>query len=146
MTPLVDVAFLLLTFFMFATTMSQPQVMQIQVPPQDGDVEVTKLLTVLVRGDGRLFYRDGTDEPVATNLSEIERIASHRILAEGNALVTALRAEPTASYGTVVAVLDRLNAVETQMEHEFARRAERRERRFTIAPIGDEERQLINDR
>jgi len=33
MTPLVDVAFLLLTFFMYTTTMSRPQTMEINLPP-----------------------------------------------------------------------------------------------------------------
>lgn len=39
MTPLVDITFLLLTFFMFTTTMATPQVMEMSVPPEQ-DVEV----------------------------------------------------------------------------------------------------------
>ena len=39
MTPLVDVAFLLLTFFMYTTSMSRPQTMEINLPP-DKDVKV----------------------------------------------------------------------------------------------------------
>ncbi|MCU0412291.1 MAG: biopolymer transporter ExbD [Bacteroidetes bacterium] len=35
MTPLVDVAFLLLTFFMLTTTFSLPQVLEINLPPID---------------------------------------------------------------------------------------------------------------
>jgi biopolymer transport protein ExbD len=33
MTPLVDIAFLLLTFFMFSTSMSRPQTMELNLPP-----------------------------------------------------------------------------------------------------------------
>jgi biopolymer transport protein ExbD len=39
MTPLVDVAFLLLTFFMYTTSMSRPQTMEINLPP-DKNVKV----------------------------------------------------------------------------------------------------------
>jgi len=35
MTPMVDVAFLLLTFFMLTTTMNKPQTMEINLPPAD---------------------------------------------------------------------------------------------------------------
>ena len=51
MTPLVDVAFLLLTFFMYTTSMSRPQTMEINLPP-DKNVKVeiaeSNLMTVRV--------------------------------------------------------------------------------------------------
>jgi biopolymer transport protein ExbD len=37
MTPLVDVAFLLLTFFMFTTSMSRPQTMEINLARRQGE-------------------------------------------------------------------------------------------------------------
>src|SRR2546422_2952419 len=40
MTPMVDVAFLLLTFFMLTTTMNRPQTMEINLPPSNTTVEV----------------------------------------------------------------------------------------------------------
>ena len=56
MTPLVDVAFLLLTFFMFTTSMSRPQTMEINLPP-DKDVKVeiaeSNLLTLRIKRQGR---------------------------------------------------------------------------------------------
>jgi len=58
MTPLVDVAFLLLTFFMFTTSMSRPQTMEINLPPQDVKVEVgeSNLLTIRVNQKGDVFW------------------------------------------------------------------------------------------
>ena len=47
MTPMVDVAFLLLTFFMLTTTFNTPQVMEISLPPDSKvSVEVAPLLIV----------------------------------------------------------------------------------------------------
>ncbi len=73
MTPLVDLAFLLLTFFMFATTMAQPQIMEMSVPPNLDvpiDVAQSKLMTVYVRKDGKLFYNTGLDPRMQALKSE----------------------------------------------------------------------------
>ena len=81
MTPLVDVAFLLLTFFMFTTTMMRPQTMEINLPP-DKEVKVemaeSNLLTLRINDKGRhlLEYRDriaqeaGCDDDLRTFLKE----------------------------------------------------------------------------
>jgi biopolymer transport protein ExbD len=42
MNPMVDLAFLLLTFFMLATTFSKPQAMEILVPAKAKDTEEIK--------------------------------------------------------------------------------------------------------
>lgn len=66
MTPMVDLAFLLLTFFMLTATFNKPQVMEINMPvpptgPQDLGTPVPKELTttILIGKDNRLFYYDG---------------------------------------------------------------------------------------
>ena len=62
MTPLVDIAFLLLTFFMFTTTMVTPQIMEMSVPPDvENQVEVkqSELFTILIRKDDSVFYYQG---------------------------------------------------------------------------------------
>ena len=59
MTPLVDIAFLLLTFFMLTTTMVTPQVMEMSIPPDiDVDIHVAEsdLYTLFIRKDGKLFW------------------------------------------------------------------------------------------
>lgn len=38
-TPMVDMNMLLITFFMFCTTLSKPQTMEIAMPPKDKDIE-----------------------------------------------------------------------------------------------------------
>ena len=66
MTPLVDVAFLLLTFFMLTTSMSRPQTMEINLPP-DTNVKVeiaeSNLLTIRVNDKGDIFWNTGIEKP-----------------------------------------------------------------------------------
>src|SRR3954467_6820476 len=66
MTPMVDVAFLLLTFFMLTTTLLTPQVMEITMPP-DSKIPVqiaeSNLLTLRVRADQSVFWNMGTEAP-----------------------------------------------------------------------------------
>src|SRR5437763_8046404 len=61
MTPMVDVAFLLLIFFMVTTVFRTPKALEINLPPKDLDVKVPKSKTFLIRilADGRLYWQDG---------------------------------------------------------------------------------------
>src|SRR5829696_1723603 len=64
MTPMVDVAFLLLIFFMVTTVFRTPQALEINLPP-DKDIQIevmeSKVLTLRVLDDGRVYYKRGTD-------------------------------------------------------------------------------------
>src|SRR6185369_10650453 len=69
MTPMVDLAFLLLTFFMLTTTFSKPQAMQINMPvkpdkPEDQQkVAESTALTVILSEKDRIYYYFGIKEP-----------------------------------------------------------------------------------
>ncbi|WP_276134965.1 ExbD/TolR family protein [Polluticoccus soli] len=72
LTPMVDLGFLLITFFMYTTTMSKPKTMQINMPYKDENIkeeEQTKIknsvaLTVLLSKDHRVYYYEGIgDDP-----------------------------------------------------------------------------------
>jgi biopolymer transport protein ExbD len=62
MTPMVDMAFLLLTFFVMTTTLSKPKVMRLSMPAKQDvtkpleKVEVTNALTFLLTGDDKIYY------------------------------------------------------------------------------------------
>src|SRR5688572_2520354 len=74
MTPMVDVAFLLLTFFMLSTTLTQPQVMEINLPPESKvtvDVAASNLLTLRVNQDQAVFWNVGLDAPKRAQYSEV---------------------------------------------------------------------------
>ena len=57
MTPMVDVAFLLLTFFMLTTKFRPPETVQIDLPSSHAEQKVpeSNILTVSVSGDNRYY-------------------------------------------------------------------------------------------
>ena len=63
MTPMVDLFFLLVTFFMMTTTFAPSDLVQISTPHATSEVKLpeTNNGTIVVSSDGRVFYRtDGT--------------------------------------------------------------------------------------
>ena len=66
MTPMVDVAFLLLTFFMLTTSMNRPQTMEINLPPKDVDIDI--------KDDGTISITSASVEGSAIAVSIIEGI------------------------------------------------------------------------
>jgi biopolymer transport protein ExbD len=72
LTPMVDLGFLLITFFMFTTTLAKPKTMEINMPYKDEklrDEEKNKIkksvaLTVLLSKNHRIYYYEGIgDDP-----------------------------------------------------------------------------------
>jgi biopolymer transport protein ExbD len=68
-TPMVDLMFLLITFFMLATTFMKPQTMEIGMPSKDKvtDEEKTKIkasqaVTIILGKNNKVFYYEGTIE------------------------------------------------------------------------------------
>jgi biopolymer transport protein ExbD len=65
-TPMVDLGFLLITFFMLSTTMNKPQTMEISMPSNDKlteeeqtQVKESTAVTVLLGKDDKLYYYFG---------------------------------------------------------------------------------------
>src|SRR5215510_7677141 len=66
MTPMVDIAFLLLIFFMVTTVFRLPKAMELNLPDKDAKVDVAEsnVLMLYLYGDGKMVYRIGTDGPL----------------------------------------------------------------------------------
>lgn len=63
-TPMVDMMMLLLTFFMFCTTLSKPQIMDIAMPMPDDkdpkpDVKESKAITMILGAHNKVYYYTG---------------------------------------------------------------------------------------
>jgi len=66
-TPMVDLAFLLITFFMLATTFSKPQTMEIAMPSKEKvsveeqtKVKASRAVTIVLDKDNAVYYYEGT--------------------------------------------------------------------------------------
>jgi biopolymer transport protein ExbD len=64
LTPMVDLGFLLITFFIFTTTMSQPKMMHIFLPKDVKDVDKTPVkesavITLLLAKNNQVYYYEG---------------------------------------------------------------------------------------
>lgn len=76
LTAMVDLAFLLITFFMFTTTLSKPKVMQIALPsdkPVDNPPKVDDdvIMTVLLAPKNVILYYFGSPEKAAADPNAI---------------------------------------------------------------------------
>ncbi|GHV57358.1 biopolymer transporter ExbD [Bacteroidia bacterium] len=65
-TPMVDMNMLLITFFMFCTTLLKPQTMNLNMPTKDDvkdpdkqEVKASGAITFLLGGDNQLYYYEG---------------------------------------------------------------------------------------
>ena len=67
MTPMVDLAFLLLTFFMLTTTFGKPKTMEINMPVkpenEDNQTLVNNAVTILLSGDNKVYWYFGELKP-----------------------------------------------------------------------------------
>lgn len=73
LTPMVDLGFLLITFFIFTTTMSQATAMKLTLPkdvdnPEDQNkAKQSGVITVLLGKDNNVFYYEGELDNTASN-------------------------------------------------------------------------------
>jgi hypothetical protein len=88
MTPMVDLAFLLLTFFILTTTMSKPTTMQLTFPvdpkdKEDKPMKVPNAITmILTKGDVILYYRGELSD--STTFQKTDYKAVRKLLIETN--------------------------------------------------------------
>jgi len=144
MTPLVDITFLLLTFFMFTTTMATPQIMKMAVPPErEVDVQVmeSRLFTIMVDEIGRIMWHQAQDELQMTDIKELRKLSVERNLMPGmkNEVITNLKIAKDAPYGLVVKILDELNLAEVEITKELQKDVIPRERKFSLNLLNEDD-------
>lgn len=158
LTPLVDITFLLLTFFMFTTTMLKPQIMEMRIPPEmyaKVEVRASELLTLILTKDNKLYWYKGipdeNNKPQEIPFNKLRTLAIEKNLEPNvrNKLITVLKISPDANYATVIHTLDELNLAEIPITETISKELDaegnhaRRQRKFTIAPLTEEDLKLI---
>ncbi len=139
MTPMVDVAFLLLTFFMLSTTLAQPQVMEISLPPDSkANIEIAEsnLLTFRVRADEAIFWNKGQEEPAKIKAEEIGKVLEEK-LRENPKVATLIKIDREAKYQKLVDLIDELNLVQAKLNQN--------EKRFSIVTMDSSDTRIIGN-
>lgn len=108
MTPMVDVAFLLLTFFMLTTTLLKPQAMEINVPPDEKvPVPDHNILTLRVNASGDLFWNIGLDAVKRVALRDVRPLLG-RLYAGNPRLATVIKIDQSGTYSMMIDLLDEI--------------------------------------
>lgn len=124
LTPMVDLGFLLITFFIFTTTMSNATTIRLTMPDdrtktdKPTTISDSKTLNIELAGNNRIYYYQGLDEvnKKETNYSSkgirsvIQNMQQTVARKFGNPTETVILIRPTkdASYQNIVNVLDEM--------------------------------------
>jgi len=130
MTPMVDVAFLLLIFFMVTTVFRTPQALEINLPPKEDvkvDIAQSKVLEVRVLSDGRAYWRNAQDPWSKTEIKTLVDVFKPW---KGNKdKVVIIRIDRDAKFSNMVDVIDELDLANLT--------------RFSLQSLEDKERQEV---
>jgi len=120
LTPMVDLGFLLITFFIFTTTMSQPTGMKLNLPKdtdkpeEQNKVKESGVLTLLLGKNDQVYYYEGTLAPDASNFKssnfkEIRNeILSKKKSTNPADFVVVIKPDKDCTYKNVVDMLDEM--------------------------------------
>ena len=126
MTPMVDLGFLLISFFIFTTEISKPAMTNLYMPKDDGPTNIpgSKSLTILLNNNDDVSYYDG-DMKTAIKNNQVFQTSYHEINGIGNIirqrqnelkkrkidkkeLVVLIKPAPGSSYKNVISALDEM--------------------------------------
>ncbi len=155
MTPMVDLAFLLLTFFMLTTTFAKPKTMVIAVPerpkpddPPPPEVDEKRVLNIILGEKDRVFWWMGIEEPKVEE-SDFSKTGIRQVVFDKAKEVTAYEVgrgkDPTkfpivvlikpvekSRYKNLVDILDEMKITQTQI--------------YALVPPTDDDLKLIKEK
>jgi biopolymer transport protein ExbD len=138
MTPMVDLGFLLITFFIFTTTMAQPTAMNlfmpkdVDKPEEQNKVKESGAFTIMLGKQDVVYYYEGLD-PLQIKTATFKTIRDEIIRKKQNTnvddLVVIIKPTIDATYKNTVDILDEMtiNAI----------------KRYAMVDISPQEYQLI---
>lgn len=138
MTPMVDLGFLLITFFIFTTTMAQPTAMKlflpkdVDKPEEQNKVKESGAFTILLGKEDQVYYYEGLDPTKlqATSFKGIrEEIIKKKQSTSPEDLVMIIKPSADATYKNTVDILDEMTISEIK--------------RYAMVDISDGEYQLV---
>lgn len=126
LTPMVDLGFLLITFFIFTTTMSQPTAMKLflpkdtEKPEEQNKVKESGALSLLLGNNNVVYYYEGTLAPDGSNLKTTNYkdvrtvIIDKKKSTKPEDFVVVIKPGPDATYKNTVDLLDEMTINEVK--------------------------------
>ncbi|MDR3667176.1 MAG: biopolymer transporter ExbD [Ignavibacteriaceae bacterium] len=123
LTPMVDLAFLLVTFFMMTTTFSKPQTMEINMPvkpppgseQKDQSTKASQTMTIILGANDKVFWFKGTPDTANFSTTDYSPNGLRRILIDINKstkdLTCIIKPTDKCNYRNVVDALDEMSII-----------------------------------
>ena len=134
LTPMVDLGFLLITFFMYTTTLARPKTMEINMPYKDpklkqedqNKLKASVALTVLLSKSGHIYYYEGIgDDPnkppelkgtnrkafrqvIIDKMKSVSDMKASGALGVKDETTVLIKPDTTSTYGDLVGMLDEM--------------------------------------
>ncbi len=139
MTPMVDLAFLLLTFFMLATTFIKPQVMNLTMPKKTSEasdqplVNEKRVLNIILGQNNQILWYMGISDAEVKE-TDYSSTGIREVLQRNNQsihnLVVLVKPDITSTYENLVDLLDELEICSIS--------------RYALVEISDDDREIIS--
>ena len=117
LTPMVDLGFLLITFFIFTTTMSQPTAMplylpkDVQKPEEQNKVKASAVITLMLGKENQIYYYEG-DDPTkikGSNFKDVRDVVlDKKRRTDPKDFVVVLKPTVDATYRNTVDIIDEM--------------------------------------
>lgn len=142
LTPMVDLGFLLITFFIFTTTMSQPTAMRLNLPKdtekpeEQNKAKESGALTLMMSKNDVVYYYEGMLAPDASNFKTTtfkevrEVILTKKKSTNPDDFVVVIKPTKECTYKNTVDILDEMTINDVK--------------RYALVDIAEVEQQLIN--
>lgn len=148
-TPMVDLAFLLISFFMLTTSLSKPVAMQLAVPkPPEGpqepdDVKESQVLNIILGKDDIVWYYEGLklenlektdytpDGIRAVILAKQKKVGQTPGIADPDKTICLIKMTEKANYKNMVDILDEMDITSNEI--------------FAIQPLLEDETKKVNE-
>ncbi len=140
MTPMVDLAFLLLTFFMLTTTFNKPQTMEITMPekPKAEDklpeVNEKKVVTLILGANDKVYWYNGITDP-EVKVTDFSASGIRKVLLTQNSqipgMIILIKPSEESRYKNMVDILDEMSITNMQ--------------RFALVKITQEDKDLVRE-
>jgi biopolymer transport protein ExbD len=139
MTPMVDLGFLLITFFMLTTSLLKPVTMQLNMPEDSeitSPIKCSQSLNVVLDADNKIRYYQGTECNPQVQTTDFSANGIRSVLFDyknriGNPFTVVIKSTDQAKYRNMIDLLDEMVITNNK--------------RYAIVPLTAEDKKLMFD-